>query len=454
MQLRRLCNSEKASNSTCVGIQTDICICGTGFWDASKDDLYKLCDAHGIRHTEGMLHKLQTTHVVVPFTLKDIEVCQAYARRVLTSNKISKALSWGIPIVSIDFLLHTVGKGCRSCHELIPGIPASMLETGYACPADCFPVTHSEDHVVDDTPSKYIVNPGCSSSGVSTLVHGVMEPEGESMTSQLENEITCAPKQHEERNTIISWDGGYDDDVDPCQSEEVCGSQTPGTDAFNKEDLRNFASIKVTPLSCHDSEKEHDETIGDFSPGSSPTLVEETPLQPWSPDCFIPGELLSRAPKGNGVRKRHNITSKSSGMIQFTDSMTFRHLEYLYIDARNHRAVEIVDLDRSMTKAIVKPLHFYKIMGEEWMMEFKRYFTGEDIGVSDGSNGLELYQSTKVEGCPVHAVTRRQVVVHRMRSRHKKGPMLAMESSDDPPYFYRHDYDVDAGRVLDQNLET
>lgn len=448
VQLRRL--AEKASNSTCVDIQTDICICGTGFWDASKVDLYNLCDAHGICHTEGTLHRLQTTHVVVPFTLKDMEVCQAYARRVLVSNKISKALSWDIPVVSIDFLLDIVGKGCRCCQKLIPHITASTLETGYSCPADCLPVIDSEDHFVDDTPSKYVVNSGCSSSDVITRVHGVMEPEPESsvlMMPYQQNEAECTTREDDIQDDGIgssSWDGLYDNE--PHQSEDLYGSQTPGMEAFNKEDLRNFASIKVTPVSFEDSEKEYDDTLRKFSLGSSPTLVEETPLHP-SPDCFIPGELLSRAPKGNSVRKRHNITSKSSGMIQFTDSMTFRHLEYMHVDARNHKAVEIVDLD-SKTKVIVRPLHFYKILGEEWMMEYKRYFKGKDIGVSDASNGLELYQSTTVEGCQLSAVTCRQVVVHRMRSRHIKGPMLAIEGSDHPPFFHRYDYDADTGRVL------
>lgn len=416
MKLRRLADGTKRP---CTGLQTTLCICGTGFWDASKRDLYKVCDVHGICHTDGMLDRSQTTHVVVPFSINDMKICQEYARHILTSDKVSKAIEWGIPIVSIDFLIYTVGRACQSCCKLIPEtlVPVSDPTTVYACPADCIPMVEKIDQYVVDTPSKYVAN-----------------AEDPSSVKRREDTLQSS----DQSGAAIDWPGGYDFDVDPTQMSDIYGSQTPGMEAFHEEDLRNFASIKVTPLSSQVSESDHSSNLPSVS--CLPDLL---------PDCFIPGDLLLRAPKGNGVRKRHNITSRTSGMIEFTESMTFRHLEYMHLDTRHHVAVEIVDPD-TRNKIVVKPLHFYRLLGQEWMMEFKRYFKAKDIGVDDTSNGLELYQSTKVEGgCPVSAVMHGHVVVHRI-PRHKKGPMLHMESSDDsdPPYFYRYDYDVDNGRVL------
>lgn len=436
MKLRRLADGIKRP---CTGLQTTLCICGTGFWDASKRDLYKVCDVHGICHTDGMLDRNQTTHVVVPFSINDMKICQEYARHILTSEKVSKAIEWGIPIVSIDFLLYTVGRACQSCCTLIPETlaPVSDPTTVYACPADCIPMVEKIDQYVEDTPSKYVANAEDSSSGQSTQ----QQEESSVPTSPVDESVKRRESTLQDNDAVIDWAGGYDYDVDPTQMSDVYGSQTPGMEAFHEEDLRNFASIKVTPLSPQVSESDHSSDL--------PSVSCLPDLTPPLPDCFIPGDLLLRAPKGNGVRKRHNITSRTSGMIEFTESMTFRHLEYMHLDTRHHIAVEIVDPDTRI-KAVVKPLHFYRLLGQKWMMEFKRYFKAKDIGVDDTSNGLELYLSTKVEGgLPVHAFYGHKVEVHRI-PRHKKGPMLHMESSDDsdPPYFYRYDYDVDNGRVL------
>lgn len=464
IHLRRL--AEQGASSSCRSVQEDLSVCGTGFWGASKQDLYSVCDAHGINHTDGQLQRYKTTHIVVPFTLQDMEFCQSYARHVLISDKINKAIDWQIPIVSIDFLFHKIGSTCRSCGTLIPGILKSVLDPAhnYRCPADCIPVSSTVYEFVEDTPSKYCSrNEESSTSGQSIQHKDDVEKEDTSSALQGSPDATwihtkpaigcMKPKNiystvsgHQHSSGLESGGGyacGYNVTTQIQCSESVPGSQTPGIEAFDEADLRHFASIKVTPYTPYMSSSE-DETSEELVPCTYIHQEEnEVPLA----DCFIPGDLLPRAPKGNNVRKRHNITSRKPGMIAFTESMTFRHLDYMHLDVRHKSAVEIIEKG---TKVIVNPLHFYKILGQDWMMEFNRYFKAKDVDIPDVSNGLELYRCTQVEGCLVHAVTKGKIKVHRLPR--KKGPIMPMESSgpqNHPPYYYRYDYDTETGRVLD-----
>lgn len=486
MQLRRLTEGKTKLCGDATGL-TDLCLCGTSFWGESKRDLYRLCDSHGIRHTHGTLERFKTTHVVIPFTMKDLQYCQEYARHVLTSDKILKSLQWEIPIVSIDFLFQVIGKGCRSCCVLISGISRNVLNPRlYQCPLDCLPSCLQIDQFVKDTPPKFTdckekcnlkISEGemdDSSISQSTQQGASLSPGNDCQTcdrhtyqtyddrtvERSDDHHSCTNignNEQDEPTTVMEW---HEASALPSQVPSIDSTNdngtpleatTPGLDDFEESDLRNFASIRVTPsiipLSSHSSGETCSTGVSDLALQDSLDNPMPNEMSLPTSDCFIPGDLLARAPKGNSVRKRHNIRTRTPGIIHFTESMTFRHLGYMHVHVREKTALEIKKEDN--VKLIVKPLLFYKVLGQDWMFEFKRYFTSKDIHMRDTSHGLELYCSTKVEGCSVHAITPTSIVVHRMpRIKTPCLPLKSTSSDSPPPYFYRYDYDPTKGQVL------
>ena len=488
IQLRDLVENPRCG-SCCrpLSISQRLCITGSGFYGSAETDLYTCCHKHGIQHSHGQLKKYETTHLVVPLTMNDLLLCQEYADRVLKSEHVIACWTHGTPVVTLDWLFDIVSCVCSSCHILVSsrrsynayrssdvvsliqdveryawtrdmfhGNEMSSPSHVSPSPIACSTYRKSEEHVVISTLAVGQKSPR-HASGITSPLPFQTAPEVDD--SSLHMQDTWAFPTSEETPPIPRlFQQNYEDE----ENEE---ERTP--DAVDEEERMNmFAALRVTPFteihpssnqqqSCDDLQHEMKNlAISHYS--SSHTLESggqliETLENIIPGDVCIPGDLLLKPPRGNAVRKRHDISSRSTGIIQFTNSMTLKHLDFMIICTKRQKHVALDILDAHGKVFLVKPCWFYKIAGQDWMVEYKRFYTRKEVGEqaehpTDGDQ--ELFISTEHDAIEAHRITKKSQVQYIRTSGLTKPLPMKSTSSDTVSMYYSHAYNPRSKSVV------
>lgn len=413
VHLRELVQSTQRDKKCSTGNRPEIHVCSTGFLHSSRTDIKTLCSRHGIAY-HGDLDATKTTHVLIPLTKRDLRLCQEYAEAILKTDKVMRCWEKGIPVVCLDWLFGLVSDVCGCCR----------VYNGRA--------------------------------GFDTVVV-------EEVSWKPKEESCCSTPQ------VLQGIPFSNDHVSPSQEPQCTGllasesERTPDIDGLDSDLLRDFSKVRVTP---NTESVEHD--VSEFTFGLvvggdsfehacggsqyedrvSQYFEEDTSCSShvneagrvYPQDWFIPGDLLVRFPKGNAVRKRHDIQSRAPGLIQFTYSMVFKHLNNMILDAKaKNVAVEVKRTAVGTTTMLVRPLHFYRILGQDWMLEYRPFEVDEN-------STCELRLQTSIDACPVACIAG-TVVANMLTSKTQKksrGPPmktlpLVSATHGNPPYFYRNE---------------
>jgi hypothetical protein len=497
IQLRDLVENPRCG-SCCrpLSISQRLCITGSGFYGSAETDLYTCCHKHGIQHSHGQLKKYETTHLVIPLTMKDLLLCREYADRVLKSENVIACWTHGTPVVTLDWLFDIVSCVCSSCHILVSSRRdnnSCTLSDAVSLIQDVERYEWTRDHMFhphqDESSSPTHISP-------SPIVYSTYKESednvcddnvavGQESPCQV-RDITSPPFQAAQEATDASqhtqdtWAFPSWEETPPIsrsfhsnkQRREEEGDYDEGEertpDAVDEEERMNlFAALRVTPLteiqpssnqqhSCNDLQ--HDMKKLSISHTSSSSHTFESGgrlidmLENIIPsDVCIPGDLLLKPPRGNAVRKRHDISSRSTGIIQFTNSMTLKHLDFLTICTQRQKHVALDVLDVNGEILLVKPYWFYKIAGQDWMVEYKRFYTGKEVGkeadhLTDCDQ--ELFISTELDATEAHRIIKKsQVQYIRMSGLTKPLPMKST-STDTVSMYYSHTYNPRSKNVI------
>ncbi|KAI8102905.1 hypothetical protein M9434_005697 [Picochlorum sp. BPE23] len=416
VHLRELVQSSQRDKKCSDACGCDVMVCSSGFLHSSREDVKSLCGIHGITYS-GNLDVTKTTHLLIPLTKRDLRLCQEYAEVVLKTDKVMKCWEKDIPVVCLDWLFERVGDACGRCRV-------------------------------------YNGRAGFEDKGVEEYM---WTPMGEASCSTPEllgfSDDHVSPSQEPQCTGLIA---SLDD-----ESSEY--ERTPDINSLDSDLLRNFAKVRVTPnsessmvehqvaseftfaqvLHEEDSFEFGHQYEDDFSKqskdDSSPCATNEMANSVRLQDAFIPGDLVGRAPKGNAVRKRHGIQSRAPGLIQFTYSMVFKNLNHMTIDAKaKNIAVKVkctvVGNTDDGSTMLVKPLHFYRILGQDWMLEYRPFKVDE--------NGTyEMSLQTEIDSCPVAFISGKVLTSKTQKSRGPPMKPLPLVSATHghPPYFYRNE---------------
>lgn len=469
----------------------DVRLCIDGFTRGARDDVLLVCEEYGIMHQE---RAGGATHVVVPFSREDISLLGMVPERYLPND----AQLAGAPVVTVDFLLdlidaikkfdevlgrqtkaYAVGLGrVGGVEEIAPSAPVRSLGS-LGSPGSLGSLGDGAVGVADMTAR-------CSIGSLKIFGNEMYGAGSLARDSSLTRVEVGAGDGSEARDDL-NHSRGENVDVNvqtPCT--------TPGSDA--DLDLKNFAAISsVTPLEMGQDLYDVEDDFGTSPQGIEGVLPgcqddvdgleegglaeelrtglvlqgEEEPVATTSttsmtsrtvststigPEDIIPGDLLLRAPRNNKVRQRHGVVGGRQ-QVMYTDSITMRPKgrDIVEIDVKASRNVAM-----QSGELIIKPLFFYKIRGEGWRVEFRRFFRARDLpardlGLPTDLDPAELFLSTAIEGSSLHALADdvRKVCVDRL-SAARRQPVLQMETagSGAPAWFYRHEYDVETENVL------
>jgi hypothetical protein len=446
----------------------DVRLCIDGFTRGARDDVLLVCEEYGIMHQE---RAGGATHVVVPFSREDISLLGMVPERYLPND----AQLAGAPVVTVDFLLDLIdaikkfdevlGRQTKAyavvgrvggVEEIAPSAPVRSLGS-LGSPGSLGSLGDGAVGVADMTD----MTARCSIGSLKIFGNEMYGAGSLARDSSLTRVEVGAGDGSEARDDF-NHSRGENVDVNvqtPCT--------TPGSHA--DLDLKNFAAISsVTPLEMGQDLYDVEDDFGGLEEELRTGLVlqgEEEPVATTSttsmtsrtvststigPEDIIPGDLLLRAPRNNKVRQRHGVVG---GRVIYTDSITMRPKgrDIVEIDVKASRNVAM-----QSGELIIKPLFFYKIRGEGWRVEFRRFFRARDLpardlGLPTDLDPAELFLSTAIEGSSLHALADdvRKVCVDRL-SAARRQPVLQMETagSGAPAWFYRHEYDVETENVL------
>ena len=468
--------------------------CVAGFARGARDDVLLVCEEYGIIHQE---RAGGATHVVLPFSREDMGLLGDKA--VLERFVPVDAKRAGTPVVTIDFLLDLV-DAMKKFDEVLGRQTKAYAVAGAGDEEGVEEVADSEAVLAlgwfgeEGAGGETDVSERCRVGslkifgnqvyGTGSLAHGdssftqvqVVEGLGTGDGGEARLAVADNFNNESEENVDVNLQT-------PCTM--------PGTDAARELDLKNFAAIStVTPLEMgqdfydveddfgtdahgiddiEDSEEnvedldglDDDEmmhaglrmlTLQDDQPAATTSAMSKTSKTSGiDPQDIIPGDLLLRAPRNNKVRQRHPVPVGRQ-TIMYTDSITMRPKDR-----------DIVDIDVKSSKnvamqcgeLIIKPLFFYKILGEGWRVEYRRFYRVRDLPVGElgpptDLSPAELFLSTAIEGSSLHSMADVEKVFVDKLPVARRRPVLEMETagSGAPAWFYRHEYDVETGKIV------
>jgi len=472
-----------------------------GFTRGALDDLLVICDEYGIEpRTE--VDAGRTSAVVVPFDSADL----SRHATLLSPGLLKRAARAGVPVVTLDFLFEVVdalkrvrdvcGRGCRA--YAVAGAEEASVESvlSRGLPEPKLTQLSASEVGVEMTQEALGDMAEAYSVGVGSLkvfgneFYGAPSGDGDGDECSF-TRVVEEVEQDENVDGNRGWveangKGDHDDEADEVRA---CTPSSEHTDpgACDVDDLETFAAISsVTPLEMgkgqdiydvgggwegsdddngddNDDDKEESEVAamralvlddeGSRAPSTADARRANGVL---GADDIFPGVLLVRAPRNGKVRQRHVVPVGRQNVL-YTDSMTLRPRgrDMVEIDIKAAKNVAIQCHDR---RIIIKPAFFYKLRGEGWRCEFRRFLAASDLpaelGLPKDLDRAELFLSTAVEGCSVQSLANvEKVFVDKLAaggSTTRNAAVLGMETVGDgtPAWFYRHEYDVQSGHVL------
>ena len=428
-----------------------------------------MCEAYDILHQE---RAEDATHVVLPFTREDVSLLRpSVVERWLPAD----ARGAGTPVVTIEFLFDLIAA--------IKTFDAVLGRQGmaYAVGGLGGDGEEGEIGVTDMTDMTGRCRVGSLKVFGNEMYGASSLPNADSSLTRVE---ACDESEEQLQSVPDDSEYGGNENLDlNVHTPGTTPGTTPGNDGARELDLKNFAAISsVTPLeesgpdfydveddfgAGHDGGADYDG--GDDDVGEVRTGLRTLALQDDDPVAsamttlttlttslieahdIIPGDLLLRAPRNSKVRQRHAVPGGRQ-TVMYTESITMRpkDRDIVEIDVKSSKNVAM-----QCGKSIIKPLFFYKLRGENWRVEYRRFYRAGDLpggklGLPTDLDPAELFLSTVVEGSSLHSLADVQKVFVDKLSAAGRRPVLEMETagSGAPAWFYRHLYDVDSGRIL------
>ena len=500
-----------------------------GFGERSETDLKLVAEEYGLAVASRIDAK--TTHVLLPCSQKDL--CLLNMPEVMAHDPLPEATALGLPVVTVDFvfeLVRAVQRWREVCgsnkYDVVGDVGGGVggkapgglgflslervsqdVQVAGRMTEQCSTGVGSLKVFGNEFYGAPSLGDGKASTWVEVDVHGAVVREERVVEEEIEDtdkedvgdvsdasDVSDVSDASDVREIGKVWSNDENSDGNvgrggPSRYGSDCSSlpcTTPGGDACEVDDLRNFAAISsVTPLDMRvqdvydnfgteeEAEEEREEmlvasvvhfralALEDDDDGdkervrSSPTTSVSRSSAMLDADDIFPGDLLVRAPRNNKVRQRHAVPA-GRHMVSYTESMTLRP-----------RGRDIVEIDIKTAKnvgiecegRIIKPLFFYKVRGEGWRVEYRRLLTVRDVpaerlGLPIDLDPAELFLSTAVEGCSVESLANaRKVFVDRLSGGTRRAGHLEMERVEDggPAWFWRHEFDAESGNVLYRN---
>ena len=538
----------------------NVVVTGSGFYHGSRADLRKLCERLGVRLL-GDLRRYDTTVLVLPLSKRDAKLFSVGTQ--WRSEKVEKALSWNIPVVSVDWLLEGLAKGAPRPPEKFD--PFLLVDDGLigCCDAPeekkkkerrdlssndgCTEnqVVENEDEWITGALQDMNIRRGndsdletgtkdgdpAKSSSNEDVTHwnaeeqeeetnqtGVCSPRQESYEGlnarvrSMEPESVNDESQVTQAVSLRSYNLESNDQMDNCEfdgngvsarhrspASKVESSPRLSFSGFSADDnlpwtqleQAHIASCDFEETSClrHPSPENQVEPLKDVNLqeytddvlarlGPKPRCravlripldnqenglrTENSPRKPFhqnaTEDLFIPVKLLSRAPKGNQVKKRHSLKSLQN-LVTFAEQIQCRDLRISLSIKDKNLGIMLRLAVHTMVRA--KIVSFYRVLGEEWQVEFKQFLTYDEVlerlasAQSDldieymrskiGSSKCEgeLFVSQKVDACSLRCLES-VFKVHQIRK--TSSALLSVKSSaseNHPAFFCRFELDSD-----------
>jgi len=181
-----------------------------------------------------------------------------------------------------------------------------------------------------------------------------------------------------------------------------------------------------------------------------------------SEDPFIPIKLLSKAPRGNQVKRRHSLKSLQN-LVTFAEQIQCRDLG-MSLSSREKNLGVILRLDaQAMVRA--KIVSFYRVLGEEWQVEYKQFLTYDQVQerlasaqsdlerdermkdvrkkIGDTNCEGELFVSQKVDACSLRCLESAFNVHHIRKTNSAPLSVKPSTSEKHPAFFCRFELDSD-----------
>lgn len=179
-------------------------------------------------------------------------------------------------------------------------------------------------------------------------------------------------------------------------------------------------------------------------------------------DIFIPVKLLSKAPRGNQVKSRHSLKSLQN-LVKFAEQIQCRNLKMTVSIKDKNLGIVLRLAAHTMVRA--KIVSFYRILGEEWQVEFKQFLIYDqlldrlasaqsDLDINEhikdmrrkiGSTNCEdeLFVSQKVDACSLCCLESVFKVHHIRKASSAPLSVKSSASENFPAFFYRFELDSD-----------
>jgi hypothetical protein len=396
---------------------SEIVVTGTGFFHKDRILLRELCSLAHIKYC-GELACGWTTHLVVNNQM----ACATDRTGTSTSQKISRARDWDIPIVSLQWLVDSIFSG------------APLPVQGYT--SRCCGETKSRSHL--------------------PVVHHVMiEEKGDHPVEIPQNEIidrmqhmnleSEASGHATPRSVALSsrCDGGSL--LTPGTVDEVI-PPTPDTDATVYPASASFHGALIQTLGVSEERSPCNGTFTTSDVGSSkrsaPTLSFPS-LDSLESNFHT---ILSRPPRGNTVKTKYKLSNYKN--VCFVEELFVHKLGCSMRMMDTHRAVKLSIGDKTQLAEVLTIYtfadhdasikRFRARQDQEWYVEYHRFYTYQEakdmdidvdrnfVGVSEKERCREVVRSKRREHAPVSCITGFELVHRTVPPKHSAIVPLAL----------------------------
>ena len=271
------------------------------------------------------------------------------------------------------------------------GVAAAAPEAAAAASAPCF--QHLHHHTATETTPLGIERP------VTATTARVAESPRMMMTMASVLRGAATPNE-----IIIDNEVALPSPPSSPKSYEASSNDTPllDTDAGFESDCSSPPAAQIQHCCGRDPGEECSPSSSECS-NPSPLVVARAraPLPPLPPlpsglkepaDDTVVIKMMQRAPRGSSVKAVYRLPNTKD--VCFAEEVHLRKKKLTLSIKDKQRAVVLAPLDDDDDDdglLLVEPLSFYKILGEDWHMEYYRLYTGTQAAALAAAAGVRLH---------------------------------------------------------------
>eukprot|EP00890_Picochlorum_soloecismus_P006820 jgi/Picsp_1/963/NSC_04447-R1_---NA--- len=180
-------------------------------------------------------------------------------------------------------------------------------------------------------------------------------------------------------------------------------------------------------------------------------------------DPFVPVKLLSKPPRGNQVKRRHSLKSLQN-LVVFAEQIQCRNPMRITLSIKD-KNLAVVLRPAAHTTVRAKIVSFYRLLGEEWQVEFRQFLTYDQVQerlasaqpdverdeqmkdirkkIGDITCEGELFVSQKVDACSLRCLETVFNVQHIRKTSSAPLSVKPSASEKHPAFFCRFELDSD-----------